>query len=78
MTILNIVRSADKSWTGKLKFVIRREEVHMAEIKINKGHGIFYECPECGEKIELGQNYCSECGEPIDWKEDHEREMVEA
>ena len=50
----------------------------MAEIKINKGHGIFYECPDCGEKIELGQNYCSECGEPIDWKEDYEREMVEA
>jgi len=49
----------------------------MAEIKINNGQGIFYECPECGEKIELGQNYCSECGEPIDWQEDYEREMAE-
>lgn len=31
----------------------------MAEIKIEPGHGILYECPECGnEYIELGQNYC--------------------
>lgn len=43
----------------------------MAEIKIEQGHGLFYECPECGnEEIEPGQNYCQICGEPIEWKED--------
>ena len=35
----------------------------MAEIKIEQGHDLFYECPECGnEEIELGQNYCQICG----------------
>lgn len=38
----------------------------MAKIKLIRGHGIFYECPECSEVIELGQNYCGECGEPIE------------
>ena len=42
----------------------------MAKIKIEKNHGILYECPECGNEIELGQNYCQECGEPLDWQED--------
>lgn len=44
----------------------------MAEIKIEKGHGIIYECPECEHDVELGQNYCQECGEPLEWKEDYE------
>lgn len=44
----------------------------MAEIKIESGHGLYYECPECGAEVELGQNYCQDCGEPLDWKEDYE------
>lgn len=44
----------------------------MAEIKIESGHGLYYECPECETEVELGQNYCQECGEPLDWKEDYE------
>ena len=44
----------------------------MAEIKIERGRGIIYECPECGAEIELGQNYCQSCGEGIDWREDYE------
>lgn len=45
----------------------------MAEIRIEQGHGILYECPVCGyEDVELGQNYCPICGEPIVWKEDYE------
>lgn len=43
----------------------------MAEIKIEQGHGIIYECPECGHDVELGQNYCQECGEPLEWREDY-------
>lgn len=43
----------------------------MAEIKIEQGHGIIYEYPECGnEEIELGQNYCQICGEPLEWVEE--------
>lgn len=48
------------------------KEKDMAEIKIEKGHGIIYECPECEHDVELGQNYCQECGEPLEWKEDYE------
>ncbi len=44
----------------------------MAEIKIMKGHGLYYECPECEAKVELGQNYCQDCGEPLNWKEDYD------
>lgn len=42
----------------------------MAKIKMEQGHGISYECPECGAEIERGQNYCQICGEPIEWVED--------
>lgn len=38
----------------------------MEEITMNEC--MFYECPKCGEDIELGQRYCQECGEPIEWK----------
>lgn len=31
----------------------------MSEIKIEKGHGIFYECPECGYNVELGAKLLS-------------------
>lgn len=31
--------------------------------------GGVYECPNCGEEIELGDGYCSGCGEPIKWRE---------
>lgn len=49
----------------------RRNGSKMAEIKIEQGHGIIYECPECGnEEIELGQNYCQICGEPLEWVEE--------
>lgn len=44
----------------------------MAEIKIIKGHGLNYECPECGARVELGQNYCQDCAEPFNWKEDYD------
>ena len=44
----------------------------MAEIKIIKGHGLNYECPECGARVELGQNYCQDCGDPLNWKEDYD------
>lgn len=43
----------------------------MAEINIESGKGMIYECPECGNDIVLGDNYCSECGEPLNWKEDY-------
>lgn len=43
----------------------------MAEIMIEKGHGIVYECPECGNDVELGQSYCQDCGEPLEWQEDY-------
>ena len=46
-------------------------EVKVAEIKIIEGHGLDYECPECGAKVELGQNYCQECGEPLEWREEY-------
>lgn len=42
----------------------------MAKIKIDMEHGIFYECPECGAEIELGQNYRHGCGEPLEWIEE--------
>ena len=42
----------------------------MAEIRIDKPERHIYECPECGEEIELGQCYCQNCGEPLEWKED--------
>lgn len=41
----------------------------MAEIKMDSG--MFYDCPECGNEVELGDNYCQECGEPLDWKEEY-------
>lgn len=44
----------------------------MAEIRTSQSDGLYYECPSCGEDIELGQKYCSECGEPIEWIEDLE------
>ena len=33
---------------------------------------MFYECPICGNEIELGQNFCQECGEAFEWKEVYE------
>lgn len=44
----------------------------MADIKIIKGRGLIYECPECEAEVELGQTYCQECGEGLNWKEDYE------
>lgn len=41
----------------------------MAEIKMDE-NVLCYECPECGEEVELGQSYCQECGEPLEWRED--------
>lgn len=40
------------------------------KITTEKGKGLDYECPVCGNDIELGQNYCIECGEAIEWKEE--------
>lgn len=42
----------------------------MAKIMVNDIDDRIYECPECGEEIELGQCYCQNCGEPLEWKED--------
>lgn len=57
----------------KLAFPGESEEgSKMADIRIEHGHGIIYECPECGHDVELGQNYCQDCGEPLEWKEDYE------
>lgn len=42
----------------------------MAKIKINIEQGIFYECPSCGNNVELGQYYCQDCGEPLEWVEE--------
>lgn len=42
----------------------------MAEIIMD--HRMFYDCPGCGNEVELGDNYCQECGEPLEWKEDYE------
>ena len=47
----------------------------MAQIMITKG--LFYECPECGAEVELGDNYCKDCGEPLDWKEDYRESYCE-
>lgn len=33
---------------------------------------IIYECPECGNEVEIGQNYCQNCGEPLNWRENEE------
>lgn len=44
----------------------------MIEIYVNEVIGCFCECPNCGEEIELGDNYCSGCGEPIEWRERYE------
>lgn len=41
----------------------------MAEIKMDSR--MFYDCPECGNEVELGDNYCQECGEPLEWKEEY-------
>lgn len=42
----------------------------MIEISMdNELPGGVYECPKCGEEIELGDNFCSGCGEPIEWRE---------
>lgn len=62
-----------KSLISELTFPEEPEKGNkMAEIKIEQGHGIIYECSECGHDVELGQNYCQECGEPIEWREDYE------
>ena len=42
----------------------------MADIKIVKGHGLVYECPECEAEVELGQTYCPECGDGLNWNDD--------
>jgi len=42
----------------------------MAEIIITDA--LFYECPNCENEVELGQNYCHECGEALVWKEVYE------
>lgn len=39
----------------------------MAEIIMD--NKMFYECPECGSEVELGQLYCQECGEGLDWRD---------
>lgn len=47
----------------------------MAEINIHNsinGNGLDFECPNCGNEIELGQNYCHECGEAIEWRDDND------
>lgn len=44
----------------------------MAKIKADLEQNIGYECPECGNDVELGQNYCQDCGEPLEWEEDYE------
>lgn len=46
------------------------KEDKMAKIKINIEQGIFYECPACGNNVELGQYYCQDCGEPLEWVEE--------
>lgn len=33
---------------------------------------IIYECPECGNEVELGQYYCQNCGEPLNWRENED------
>lgn len=44
----------------------------MAEIIMTKG--LIYECPNCENEVELGQNYCQECGEPLEWREEYKDE----
>ena len=42
----------------------------MIEINMNDElPGGVYECPNCGEEIELGDRYCSGCGNLIEWRE---------
>lgn len=38
---------------------------------------IIYECPECGNEVELGQNYCQNCGEPLNWRENEDPILCE-
>lgn len=41
----------------------------MVVINIDESTSLYYECPKCGEEIELGKSFCEHCGSAIEWKE---------
>ena len=47
----------------------------MAKIKVTGS--LFYECQECGNEIELGDNFCKECGESILWYEHYGERAID-
>ncbi len=57
---------------SQIEEALKRNEPLKVEPETFASHswGVFYNCPNCGEKVGIYDNYCLDCGQRLDWSDD--------